>query len=76
MRQGRHPGIVALLDTYLDGDPPCLKYEYVAGGDLAGLIRDGGTPRRTRARQRGCCAIWPRSSASPIGSTRRSFTAT
>ncbi len=38
MSQGRHPGIVALLDTYLNGDPPCLKYEYVAGGDLSGLI--------------------------------------
>jgi formylglycine-generating enzyme required for sulfatase activity len=37
-RQGRHPGIVSLLDTYLNGDPPCLKYEYVPGGDLAGLI--------------------------------------
>jgi formylglycine-generating enzyme required for sulfatase activity/serine/threonine protein kinase len=37
--QGRHPGIVALLDTALYGDPPCLKYEYVSGGDLAGLIR-------------------------------------
>ena len=40
MSQGRHPGIVALLDTYLNGDPPCLKYEYVPGGDLAGLIRE------------------------------------
>ncbi|MBI1917985.1 MAG: SUMF1/EgtB/PvdO family nonheme iron enzyme [Planctomycetes bacterium] len=40
MKQGRHPGIVALLDTYLNGDPPCLKYEYVAGGDLAGLIAE------------------------------------
>ncbi|HTU22058.1 MAG TPA: bifunctional serine/threonine-protein kinase/formylglycine-generating enzyme family protein [Gemmataceae bacterium] len=38
MSQGRHPGIVPLLDTYLNGDPPCLKYEYVAGGDLSGLI--------------------------------------
>src|SRR5262249_21495500 len=38
MKQGRHPGIVALLDTYLNGDPPCLKYEYVPGGDLSGLI--------------------------------------
>jgi formylglycine-generating enzyme required for sulfatase activity len=36
--QGRHPGIVALLDTYLNIDPPCLKYEYVPGGDLCGLI--------------------------------------
>jgi formylglycine-generating enzyme required for sulfatase activity len=38
MSQGKHPGIVPLLDTYLNGDPPCLKYEYVAGGDLCGLI--------------------------------------
>jgi serine/threonine protein kinase len=40
MRQGRHPGIVPLLDASLSGDPPCLKYEYVEGGDLAGLVRD------------------------------------
>ncbi|HKB37821.1 MAG TPA: serine/threonine-protein kinase, partial [Gemmataceae bacterium] len=40
MKQGRHPGIVALLDTYLNGDPPCLKYEYVPGCDLAGLIAE------------------------------------
>jgi formylglycine-generating enzyme required for sulfatase activity len=38
IRDGRHPGIVALLDTYLATDPPCLKYEYVRGGDLGGLI--------------------------------------
>lgn len=38
IRQGKHPGIVALLDTNLSGDPPYLKYEYVAGGDLCGLI--------------------------------------
>jgi formylglycine-generating enzyme required for sulfatase activity len=36
--QGRHPGIVALLDTYLSGDPPCLKYEYVGGGDLCAVM--------------------------------------
>ncbi len=40
MRQGRHPGIVALQHTYLSADPPCLEYEYVAGGDLAGLIQE------------------------------------
>ena len=39
VRQGRHPGIVALLDTALESDPPCLKYEYVSGGDLTGLMR-------------------------------------
>jgi F-box protein 11 len=40
MRQGRHPGIVPLLDAFLSLDPPCLKYEYVAGGDLAGLAQE------------------------------------
>ncbi len=52
MRQGRHPGIVPLLDAHLSLDPPCLKYEYVPGGDLAGLARDWqGLPldRRCRA---------------------------
>jgi formylglycine-generating enzyme required for sulfatase activity/serine/threonine protein kinase len=38
MRHGKHPGIVTLLDTALENDPPCLKYEYVAGGDLGGLV--------------------------------------
>ncbi len=40
MRQGTHPGIVRLLHSYLRADPPCLEYEYVAGGDIAGVIRD------------------------------------
>jgi serine/threonine protein kinase len=40
MRHGRHPGIVPLLDAYLGADPPCLKYEYVEGGDLSGLVRE------------------------------------
>ncbi len=40
MRQGRHPGIVALQHTYLSADPPCLEYEYVLGGDLCGLLHD------------------------------------
>ena len=40
MRQGKHPGIVPLLHTYLSADPPCLEYELVPGGDLAGLIRE------------------------------------
>src|SRR5262245_53792053 len=39
MRQGRHPGIVALRQTYLSADPPCLEYDYVSGGDLAGVIQ-------------------------------------
>jgi formylglycine-generating enzyme required for sulfatase activity/serine/threonine protein kinase len=38
-REGRgHAGIVQLRHTYLKADTPCLEYEYVAGGDLAGLI--------------------------------------
>jgi serine/threonine protein kinase len=40
MRQGTHPGIVKLLHSYLRSEPPCLEYEYVEGGDLAGVIRD------------------------------------
>src|SRR5262249_8836221 len=34
MRQGRPPGIVALQHTSPSAAPPCLEYEYVAGGDL------------------------------------------
>jgi formylglycine-generating enzyme required for sulfatase activity/serine/threonine protein kinase len=37
--QGKHPGIVRLLNTSLRSDPPCLMYEYVPGGDLSGLVR-------------------------------------
>jgi serine/threonine protein kinase len=29
-----------LQETYLGADPPCLRYEYVEGGDLGGLILD------------------------------------
>jgi len=38
--QATHPGIVQLQQTYLSADPPCLQYEYVDGGDLAGVIND------------------------------------
>jgi serine/threonine protein kinase len=38
MQQGTHPGIVPLRQAYLDADPLCLEYEYVAGGDLVGVI--------------------------------------
>jgi serine/threonine protein kinase len=51
MRHSQHPGIVPLRHTYLGMDPPCLEYEYVEGGDLAGLIqewhqRGGPTPEQ------------------------------
>jgi formylglycine-generating enzyme required for sulfatase activity len=39
MKDGRHPGIVPLRQAHLHVDPPCLEYEYVEGGDLAGLVR-------------------------------------
>jgi serine/threonine protein kinase len=39
MREGRHPGIIPLQHSYLSGELPCLAYEYVAGGDLTGVIR-------------------------------------
>jgi serine/threonine protein kinase len=38
-QRSQHPGIVRLQETYLQTDPPCLRYEYVSGGDLADLIR-------------------------------------
>jgi hypothetical protein len=38
--QGRHRGIVELRYAHLEGDTPCLEYEYVEGGDLAGLVTD------------------------------------
>jgi serine/threonine protein kinase len=38
--QGRHKGIVELKYAHLEGDTPCLEYEYVDGGDLATLIID------------------------------------
>src|SRR5262245_45614671 len=44
LRQHAHPGIVQLRNVHID--PVCLEYEYVAGGDLVGLVRgwaeDGG----------------------------------
>jgi eukaryotic-like serine/threonine-protein kinase len=49
MHQGRHDGIVPLLHTYLSADPRCLEYEFVEGGDLAGLIQErkgAFTPRQ------------------------------
>lgn len=42
MKQGRHPGIVQLRQAYLSADPPCLEYEYIDGGTLAGLIKEWG----------------------------------
>lgn len=53
MLHGRHPGIVPLRQTYLSAEPPCLEYEYVAGGELTGIIQDyqgkGGLPPRQAA---------------------------
>ncbi len=39
MAAGRHPGIVTLEDVWADGDDlPWLRFEFIAGGDLTGLI--------------------------------------
>jgi serine/threonine protein kinase len=38
MQQSTHPGVVTLRQAYLESDPVCLEYEYIAGGDLAGAI--------------------------------------
>ena len=46
MLHSRHPGIVPLRQTYLSAEPPCLEYEYVAGGDLAGAIREWRRERK------------------------------
>src|SRR5205807_3788722 len=50
MRQGRHPGIVTLQHTYLSADPPCLEYEYVAGGDLTKVMGEWRTQPITAER--------------------------
>src|SRR5262249_32896116 len=42
LAQGRHPGIVRLRHVHLHADPPCLEYEYVAGGDVGGWVRAAG----------------------------------
>jgi formylglycine-generating enzyme required for sulfatase activity/serine/threonine protein kinase len=47
MKHGKHPGIVPLVRTYLNMDPPCLEYEYVEGGNLAQVLHKW--PRREGA---------------------------
>jgi formylglycine-generating enzyme required for sulfatase activity len=34
------PGVVPVRVVHLDGDPPCIEYEYVPGCDLTGFIHD------------------------------------
>jgi serine/threonine protein kinase len=49
MSQGRVRGIVPLLDADIHADPPWLRYEYIEGGDLAGVLRAWmQSPRRNR----------------------------
>ncbi len=40
MKQARHPGIVRLRRSFLSTDPPCLEYDYRAGGDLASACNE------------------------------------
>ena len=66
MQAGKHEGIVPLLHTYLSADPPCLAYEYVDGGDLAGLLQGRhGAATSSGRRPPGSCSAWRRSSALP-----------
>jgi serine/threonine protein kinase len=52
MRQGKHEGIVALHQTFLSTDPPCLEYEYINGSDLGVWIKEWHRPgRRNRTKQ-------------------------
>ena len=46
MLHGKHPSIIPLRQIYLTGEFPCLEYDYVAGGDLAGVISDWNRSRR------------------------------
>jgi serine/threonine protein kinase len=61
--EGQHPGIVRLLDTNLGAEPPFLKYEYIADGDLSALIRQwherpgGPSPANVEAVVRGLAGI-------------------
>jgi formylglycine-generating enzyme required for sulfatase activity len=46
MLHGKHPNVVPLKQIYLTADPPCLEYDYVPGGNLAGIISDWQMLRR------------------------------
>src|SRR5207249_4884496 len=47
---GGQTGLVRLLHSHLDVDPPCLAFEYVPGGDLTRLIRCWHESRPTPVR--------------------------
>ncbi len=52
MRHGKVAGIVPLLDADIHADPPWLRYEYIEGGDLAGVLRTWmQSPGRNRVEQ-------------------------
>ncbi len=39
MAQGASPGIVPLLEAYLEAEPYCLAFQLIEGGDLAGYLQ-------------------------------------
>lgn len=48
--RGFLPGVAPLTGCFRDIDPPVCRYDYYDGGDLTGLVREGGpapAPRRT-----------------------------
>src|SRR5262249_20952138 len=47
MKLDREPGIIRLQHTYLSATPPCLEYEYAAGGALTGLPNEWPPSHKT-----------------------------
>jgi serine/threonine protein kinase len=69
MRAGKHPGIVTLLDASLSAEPPCLRYEYVEGGDLTELARAWPPPPDPRRVELATAAV--RELAATVGHMHR-----
>lgn len=55
---GKHNNIVQLKHAYLTGNTPWLMYEYIAGGDLANLIRQWQVLDTQERVNRGIAALY------------------
>jgi tRNA A-37 threonylcarbamoyl transferase component Bud32 len=49
--QIRHPGVVALVDTQVDADPPYLVFDYIDGSTLEEWVGRNGPARGEQARR-------------------------
>src|SRR5207244_13254824 len=63
LRHGRQPGIVPLVHTYLSAECPCLEDAYIAGGDLAGWLREAPAAAARPALVRGMVHVLARTVA-------------